>query len=210
MKIGFLVATDLKSISFGVCACLRFLELPKDLLNWSLLDIFFLWLLGSYRSSLCTFFSCMLLLDYRVGELGWKGHVRTLKLRTFLPVLLSNVFFLSSDSEITRWEWTHIDYTSQRILLGRAFSHLVLNTCFSCSTNSDFASAIFLLALKMTVKRKILVYLKWNKKFLSTRSFMVHNSPGQLPALHNLLNPSNCTWVSFGYLRVGFSQLYSM
>lgn len=45
-------------------------------------------------------------------------------------------------------------------LLGRAFSQLVLNTCFSCSTNSDIASVIsnFLACIKDDSKGSSLLY----------------------------------------------------
>lgn len=53
-----------------------------------------------------------------------------------------------------------MDYTSQRNVLGRAFSQLVLNTCFSCSNSSDISSVIsnFLACIKDDSKGLSLLY----------------------------------------------------
>lgn len=84
-------------------------------------------------------------------------------------------------AQLSQSDSNHMDSTSQRNLLGRT-SQLVLNSCFSCSTNSDIDGVrIFSLASKITVKdhlypislffcleymvgeKRILVYLRLNR-----------------------------------------------
>lgn len=59
-------------------------------------------------------------------------------------------------AQLSQSDSNHMDSTSQRNLLGRTSSQLVLNSCFSCSTNSDIDGVrIFSLASKITVKDRL-------------------------------------------------------
>lgn len=148
----------------------------------------------------------------------------------------SNVSLLSSNGEITwlsQGENEHMDYTSQRNVLGRAFSQLVLNTCFSCSNSSDISSVIsnFLACIKDDSKGLSLLYCPflfgryegWEDNigvFKVKQTNLVHkkhSSPGELTVLAELLNRYSRvgTWVNFqvnrtfGYITVKLLQLYS-